>query len=405
MPRTGSSANPRDQYSKRSSEQAIPRSRKRFDRSGSPAANPQHSRRLHRPRRDPDSTMTSPQRKTRPLTHDRLLDITARAGTRDRLIAGLVDAHRVLTTRQITQLCFGSEATARTRLHTLTSLRVLARFRPRRDTGSHPGHYVLDTGGAFLLEHDIPDRDHRRHRVDKRLAWATSQRLPHLTGTNSFFTTLAATARHHPDTFLPTWAPGHWCEKWLSLINLAPDGFGTWVKDQQLVDFFLEYDTGTEHLAQLTKKLTQYQRLANGATGAPGPPTPCALFVFASSGRETHARHALTHAAHGKNLPLIATAAYPAEAHPAGCCWLPLPTNPDNQPRRHTLADLGRLAGHPRQPADYIPTAPNDLRLAPAWPPLPTAPISLTADPRPTGRWAPRPDNHNHNSGNDWGGR
>ncbi|WP_203962766.1 replication-relaxation family protein [Actinocatenispora thailandica] len=104
----------------------------------------------------------------------------------------MVDTHRVLTSRQITHLCFGSETTARTRLSALTSMRVLARFRPRRDLGSHPWHHVLDSGDAFLLEHDIDDRDHRRHRTDQRLAWATSQRLGHLLGINSFFTTLAA---------------------------------------------------------------------------------------------------------------------------------------------------------------------------------------------------------------------
>lgn len=333
-----------------------------------------------------------------PLTSAVLTQVLTQLGPRDRLLAAMVDTHRVLTGPQLTRLAFGAEGTARARLRVLTDLRVLARFRPRRDLGSAPWHYVLDAAGWFVLAADAAqpedvDRQLGRFRVDKRLAWAASQRLGHLVGVNDVFTALARTARAtdgaaDSEARLATWASGTWCADWLSPARLVPDGFGSWIEDGQVVDFFLEYDTGTEHLPQLAAKLDRYACLL-GPHADPWlrlePPEPWVLFVFPSPGREATARHAL--AAHSGRVPIATATLHAAVTDPAGPCWLPL-TSPGGLPDRHRLADLGRLAGHPTIAPDHRPCAPDDLRLAPSWPRLPSSQPG-PHDPRPVQRSTP----------------
>jgi hypothetical protein len=79
----------------------------------------------------------------------------------------------------------------------LVKIGVLRRFRPRREVGSAPWHYLLGPVGAALL--GAEDRDERRWlpqvRADRQLALAGSQRLAHMIGVNWFFVSLAAHAR------------------------------------------------------------------------------------------------------------------------------------------------------------------------------------------------------------------
>jgi Replication-relaxation len=80
-----------------------------------------------------------------------LADLATRLTSRDRQLCRLLAEHRVLTSHQLTELAFNHLDTAEDRLRTLTTLEVLDRFRPRRDTGSAPYHYVLGPLGAALL--------------------------------------------------------------------------------------------------------------------------------------------------------------------------------------------------------------------------------------------------------------
>lgn len=161
--------------------------------------------------------------------------------------------------------------TARHRLAVLVRLGVLRRFRPHREAGSAPWHYLLGPVGAVLL--GAEDRDDRRWaprvRADRQLALERSQRLSHLTGANWFFVALARRARSgagelrmwlgeagaagYHDPFVPALSRGQ--GPW-------PDGLGCWAEDGRQVTFFLEHDTGTEHLPRLEGKLPGYARLA-----------------------------------------------------------------------------------------------------------------------------------------------
>jgi Replication-relaxation len=81
----------------------------------------------------------------------KVAELAGRLTERDRHLCRLLAEHRVLTSRQLTELAFDHRDTAEDRLRTLTTLEVLDRFRPRRDTGSAPYHYVLGPAGAAVL--------------------------------------------------------------------------------------------------------------------------------------------------------------------------------------------------------------------------------------------------------------
>jgi len=86
-----------------------------------------------------------------------VLSVSAHLTDRDRDLTRLVARQRVLTTDQLAALRFSNLTTARHRLSVLVQLGVLRRFRPHRDTGSAPWHYVLGPVGAALLGQE--DRD------------------------------------------------------------------------------------------------------------------------------------------------------------------------------------------------------------------------------------------------------
>jgi hypothetical protein len=66
---------------------------------------------------------------------------------------------------------------------------------------------------------------------------------------------------------------------------VRPDGYGRWREHDREVDFFLEYDRGTEPLDRLAAKLAGYQQLADATQIA----TPV-LFWLPTTGREATVR-------------------------------------------------------------------------------------------------------------------
>jgi Replication-relaxation len=275
-----------------------------------------------------------------------VLAVSANLTDRDRELVRLVATHRVLTTGQLTALRFSNLTTARHRLSVLVRLGLLRRFRPHRDTGSAPWHYVLGPIGAALLGQE--DRDEKKWlpqvRADRQLALERSQRLGHLTGTNWFFAALARHARDG-DGELAEWL--NEAETVLSFDRMAawsdirsryphPDGAGTWAEDGRQVRFMLEYDTGSENLPALTGKLDGYQAIAE-ALAWNDQTCPVVLFCFASARREQSARRALAATREAPALRIATAAIDPHHTSPAGPVWLPLLTRTGYQVR---LADL-----------------------------------------------------------------
>jgi hypothetical protein len=230
----------------------------------------------------------------------------------------------VFTTHQLAEVFFASLDRAEHRLKQLTDAHVLARFRlhTRHGEGSAPYHYVLGPAGAGVLAAE-QDTDARRlgYRRDKALEVAHSQHLGHLVGVNGFFTALAASARQRrrEGALLAVWWSERRCrDRWGQIVR--PDGYGRWQEHDTEVDFFLEYDRGTEPLDRLAAKLASYQDLAAATEIA----TPV-LFWLPTAGREATVRQALGGV--GRRRParfLVATATPALGRGPAEAVWLPL---------------------------------------------------------------------------------
>ena len=259
----------------------------------------------------------------------RLATLAHRLTDRDRRLCRLVWEHRVLTTEQATDLCFPSRNAATHRLVQLTRLGILDRFRPFRLTGSEPYHYVLgELGGQILAAErglSVSELGYNRTQV---LAIAHSQHLAHQVGVNGFFAALAAAAHRRPDaTLLAWWSERRCAQRWGRLVR--PDGIGRWAEAGRTVEFFLEWDTGTETLTKVAAKLRGYADLAAGS----GIWTPTLLWL-PSPAREAEVRHAIP------TSPVPVATAHGPATDPSAAVWLPT----GNHTRRARLATLATLA-------------------------------------------------------------
>jgi Replication-relaxation len=248
-------------------------------------------------------------------TAQRMARLAGRLTDRDRLLCRLLAEHRVLTTGQLADLAFPNTDTTEHRLVILHRLGVVDRFRPHRRHGSAPYHYVLGPAGAAALaaERGITVKQ-LGWRRDRLLGLATSQQLAHLVGVNGFFCALARTARQQPGAVLVAWWPAQRCAaRWGRLVH--PDAYGRWREEGVgEVDFFLEYDRGTEPTARLAGKLAGYADLGH-ATGIATP----LLVWLPTSAREAAARRMLLHPG-----VRVATAVPLTPLGPAEAVWLPV---------------------------------------------------------------------------------
>jgi hypothetical protein len=261
--------------------------------------------------------------------------LAARLTARDRWLLRMLHEHRVLTTGQITQLAFGTTRAATARMATIYQYRAVDRFRPLAPAGSSPLHFILDEAGAMLLAaEDGTTPAGLGYRRDRSMAIALSPRLAHDTGANGIFTALAAAARASSgQAALECW----WSERRCAATwggHAHPDGYGRWSEQAPgqppaTVDFFLEYDTGTEPLSRVAAKLTGYAALA-ARTAITTP----VLFWLRSPGREAalHARLAgppppgtpgAACAGQIPGVPVATAAAGASPQGPAGAAWLP----------------------------------------------------------------------------------
>src|SRR6185437_11069094 len=236
-------------------------------------------------------------RATNTLEHQARLSL--RLTPRDRWLVRMLHEHRVLTSAQITQTAFPSARSANTRLLELYRWRVLDRFQPFRTVGSAPMHYVLDVAGAAILAaEDGLDPKALGYRHERAIGIAHSLHLAHAVGVNGFYCGLIAIAGHTgsgEDRGLTAWWGEARCQRLFGDL-VRPDGYGRWREHRSAstggglgeVEFFLEYDTGSENLTQLTRKLAGYHALA-AATGIRTP----VLIWLSSTRRETTARRAL----------------------------------------------------------------------------------------------------------------
>jgi len=270
-----------------------------------------------------------------PVRRDDALVLLGWLTHRDRMLLDVLAEHQVLTTPQIAQLAFPSLDRAQHRLNRLYRLGVLDRFRWHVPAGSISWHYTLGTHGAALVAAgrgtDPPRPAELRRRITRL---AASPRLAHTVGLNGFFTALAAHARAEPGAALAAWWSEGRCAGHYGQI-VRPDGYGAWNEDGRRVEFFLEFDTGTESLGRLVAELSDYTDLA-----VAGGPAHVVLFWLPSPRREANLQRLLDQAS--LPAPVATAAAEFADSlgvGPAGSVWL-IP----GSERRQRLIDVDRSA-------------------------------------------------------------
>jgi hypothetical protein len=325
-----------------------------------------------------------PQRRPRPdrlaprlaVNGQHLARLAGRLTARDRWLARMVHEHKVLTVHQIVQAAWPSRRAANDRLIELYHWRVLDRFQPLTASGSAPMHYVLDIAGAHVLAaEDGKDPRQLAYRHPTAIGIAHSLLLAHTTGTNGLFTTLIARARqpHAPERLTAWWSETR-CGRHFGDI-VRPDAYGRYHHQHTgTVEWFLEYDRGTEPLNKLASKLDRYQQLARTTSVT----TPV-LFWLPSTRREAGARTALA-AAHQRladpTLVPVATtspgAAPDQPTDPAAARWLLLPDTRTGG--RLPLAELARAWPHlpavsPSAATADTETPPTALNPPPPMPP------------------------------------
>ncbi|MCP2182179.1 replication-relaxation family protein [Prauserella alba] len=279
--------------------------------------------------------------------------LATRLTARDKWILAMLHEHRVLTSSHIQDAAFPSGRATRQRLRELYLWRAVSRFQPFRQRGSAPMHYVLGPAGAAVLaaEHGLEPTE-LGYRHDRAMAIAHNQRLAHTTGINDFFTSLIAHTRHTPPGSgrmeLTAWWSETRCARHFGDL-VIPDSYGRWhthtTRRASDVEFFLEFDTGTETLTKVARKLLGYARLAEST----GIATPVLLWL-PTTRREAGVRTALAriHAEldHPATVPVATAAADlldPVAPHPSPAqdVWLPLTSaRAHRSGPRYSLTDL-----------------------------------------------------------------
>lgn len=229
---------------------------------------------MPRPIAPAEGSRTEARRGTRfPAPGQNLPYLLFRTTPRDRWLLAIIAEHRLMTVAHAHAVCFTGERRATARLRQLHQLHLTDRFRtnPLPGTGSSAYRYVLGPAGALLVaaSHDMTPKQFGYDHA-KLLRQAARADLPHSLACNSLLIalTLAATAVGRPlgawwdqDSCLPLWG---------DLIR--PDAYAAFAPAPgggalPASGFFLEYDTGSEHLPQLAAKIDGYARFADTYAG------------------------------------------------------------------------------------------------------------------------------------------
>jgi hypothetical protein len=313
-----------------------------------------------------------------PLTARSRVDITSLASritARDIWLLRMLHEHRVLTTHHITALWNVSPRVANRRLRALYHLHALDAFRPLVRRGSAPEHYTLGKAGAHLLAaHHAIELTALAWRPDTCARTAFSPTLDHDLDVHTFLTQLAAARHHDPNHELTAWISARSATRlWGDWIR--PDAYAHHRHGETVLPFFLEHDTGTEHLARVEAKLSGYAALATTT----GTTTPL-LIRTTSPTRETNLRRRLAPTAHQHNLPVATTHTHHPGSPEGG--WLPL------HPPTGDRLTLGQLTQHwphttPALTQDLLDGAAHPRTTATGrdafpWQPIPPLPPATT---------------------------
>ena len=308
--------------------------------------------------------------------------LATRLTPRDRWLARMLHEHKVFTTGQIVALCYPTMRAANHRLLALYKWRVLDRFQPFLGCGTAQMHYVLDIAGSALLAYeDGLDPRQLGYRHEDAIGIAHSLRLAHTVGVNAFFAALVALSRHsYTCGRLTAWWSELRCNRLFGDM-VRPDAYGRWSEHDHQIEFFFEFDFGTEDLGKLSSKLHGYEKLAR-TTGIITP----VLMWLPTNRRETTARRALidtlSNLDQPRLVPVATTAAdiacTPGDNNPTAARWLPLSGPPSQRSGRLRLIELAQLWPHTAtsQTPVAAPLPANPQTCGHLTPPVPLPPAS-----------------------------
>jgi hypothetical protein len=281
--------------------------------------------------------------------------LTALAGrltAGDRQVCRLLGDHQILTAGLLALLLGTPPRTLQQRLTTLTTLKVVDRFRPHQPVGagSAPYHYLLGEAGAAVLAADGSATADRPGWDRAQLAGVAhaNGHLTHLLAVNTVLAQLTHTARHRAGTRLVCWWPAGRCQaKWGRLIT--PDSYVRWQDPDGEVDFFLHHHPTQPAADQPALQLDGYNDLA-AATAITTP----VLLSAGDPDQEAQLRDRLT----GQRLLVPVATSNPACGPPTDPVWLP--TSSPAGGRRYRLGALGHPnPWHLTRPATAAPPAPR----------------------------------------------
>ena len=265
-----------------------------------------------------------------------LVWLAPRVTPRDREILNGLYEHHVMTTGHLHRLFFPQTAgrRVRKRLLELHRYELLDRFKP------FPGRHIADhwvlapMGAALVAEHRGVELSELGFRHDRVLAWAHSGRLGHMLGLVECLALTTEAARSLPVARLVRWDNERECaRRWGR--HIRPDAYMRWHQGRVELDAFWEYDTGSESLTKVQRKMGGYARLARESRIA-----SVVLFAVHSDQREDHLAAKLSGDVSDQVGVYVSTHARLAAQGPAEAVWRAVGASAS--PDRLRLVDIGR---------------------------------------------------------------
>jgi hypothetical protein len=214
-------------------------------------------------------------------------DLVRGLDARERAVLIAIYEHKVLLTEHLKAMFFGSVRRAQDRLRHLARRGLIDTWFPPqpRGMGKASGHHTLTESGAQVVASLLGiARSELRYVVRDEEDREQDSYLAHRIGVNEFFCGLIEAGRQNAGHGLARWVPERTVRTGDGWIR--PDGYGVLLHPAGALDFYLEYDRGTETTRQLANKLAGYIGIARDWTEQGAEHFPCVLIVVPSQRRE-----------------------------------------------------------------------------------------------------------------------
>jgi hypothetical protein len=214
-------------------------------------------------------------------------DLMRGLDARERAVLLAIYEHKVLLTEHLKAMFFGSLRRAQDRLRNLARRGLIETWYPPqpRGMGKASGHHTLTESGAQVVASLLGiARSELRYVVRDEEDREQDSYLAHRIGVNEFFCVLIEAGRAIDGHGLAKWVPERTVRTGDGWIR--PDGFGVYLHPGGALDFYLEYDRGTETTRQLANKLAGYIGVARDWTEQGAEHFPCVLVVVPNHRRE-----------------------------------------------------------------------------------------------------------------------